>query len=79
MTKKGYNDKEKITSSNKTSLNKNKKGNNLRLKRPSRFFKNNIINNPPKKAKEFLYFSDSSKNNNGNFVKIVRKIQSLAY
>lgn len=75
MTKKGYNDKEKITSSNKTSLNKNKKGNNLRLKRPSRFFKNNIINNPPKKAKEFLYFSDSSKNNNGNFVKIVRKIQ----
>ena len=74
MTKKGYNDKE-IISLNKTNLNENKKGNKLRLKRPSKFLKNSNKNNPPKKEKEFLYFSDSNNNNNGKFVKINRKIQ----
>ena len=74
MTKKGYNDKEITSSSKRINLNKNKKGNNLRSKRPSRFLKLNINNNPPKKEKEFLYFPNA-KNNNGNFVKINRNIQ----
>ena len=56
MTKKGYNDKEKITSSNRTNLNKNKKGNNLRLKRPSKFLKITLLIIRQKKQKNFCIF-----------------------
>jgi surface protein len=73
MTKKGYNDKEIISSSKRIKLNKNKKGNKLISRRLSGFIiKHNINNNPPKKEKEYLYFSDRTKNNTGNFVKVLK-------